>query len=450
MATISGTWRFNEKISYIPEFAIGGASVFVDFTSNGLTYDQMRLGEYLGRNSIEYINHPLYTRVYEYGFDGWANDSYRTIEFAGDQTVDAETYAWFTANAVQISGGSTDSSHTTITYNGNTIASLSAGQKATLPCSGKVMQGDVVVTAGSGGTGSGTVETEEKIVTKNGKVTPSAGKYLSSVTVNVPQLTNANDEILGAWVLKETLTFPNGMSETANISSQYFGNLSIVTEFGIVDSMHFGTAQHASPANHVRMRWDVPTSGGAANINYVYDYSSTGFGNWVKSRRICVAAYDESDTRFPAWLKQNGIKQPDVLLEEKEIDLTTIKNEGFVDIVPSSGMDGLYRVKVKYDNTINTGLPPDLPVTQENIYTVTVTTNNATLKSEEPISIIKGEIKILYFDEGSKGAAYGWDINVTNCDYREIYMGDTTGETIGVMLFNPTGNVTVRVVAYYD
>ena len=64
----------------------------------------------------------------------------------------SDTSLFIVEEAVQISGGSL----TTITYNGNTIASLSAGQTATLPCSGKIMQGDVVVTAGSGGSGGGT------------------------------------------------------------------------------------------------------------------------------------------------------------------------------------------------------------------------------------------------------------------------------------------------------
>ena len=44
---------------------------------------------------------------------------------------------------------------TEIMYGGTVIASLGAGQIATLACSRKMMKADVIVLAGSGGSGSG-------------------------------------------------------------------------------------------------------------------------------------------------------------------------------------------------------------------------------------------------------------------------------------------------------
>lgn len=45
---------------------------------------------------------------------------------------------------------------TTITYDGKVIAIFGAGQTATLKTKGDAMQHDIIVTAGSGTTGSGT------------------------------------------------------------------------------------------------------------------------------------------------------------------------------------------------------------------------------------------------------------------------------------------------------
>lgn len=65
-------------------------------------------------------------------------DGIKTIDFGTEpQTVSAEFYDWLTANATQPMAS--------VSHNGEAIASLFAGQTATLKCAGMKMAGDVVV-----------------------------------------------------------------------------------------------------------------------------------------------------------------------------------------------------------------------------------------------------------------------------------------------------------------
>ena len=97
------------------------------------------------------------TGRYVYGTEeGWKTyelgDGIKTIDFGTEpQTVSTEFYSWLTANASQPCAS--------ITHNGEAIASLFAGQTATLKCAGMKMAGDVVVSVAEniGGVGDANI-----------------------------------------------------------------------------------------------------------------------------------------------------------------------------------------------------------------------------------------------------------------------------------------------------
>lgn len=73
-----------------------------------------------------------------------------------EATTVADTFTYmggdFVIETVQPTSTLPASTPTTITYNGNEIASLEAGQTATLPCNGEIMTSDVVIAFGANGT----------------------------------------------------------------------------------------------------------------------------------------------------------------------------------------------------------------------------------------------------------------------------------------------------------
>lgn len=148
MATIKGTWLFNEvitpptqeikqKIIYsfpeqpISDFAEGYNITFRTNGSMSFSYKNLE-GGLVGNNSI------YYNAV-------WASSKYRTISFGStDQEVSDEFYAQFTANATSLD--EPEATAAVITYNGATLATLEAGQTATIKTAETEVEHDIVIT----------------------------------------------------------------------------------------------------------------------------------------------------------------------------------------------------------------------------------------------------------------------------------------------------------------
>lgn len=173
MAKVKGIWVFNSGMETKPTMSvIGSWEIFqsVNFTTAGETEQQFTSFAYWLKSNNYYRLAYCYRlpngalgvhEVYDRENRSWVNDDFKTVDFGStEQEVSDEFYAWLTANATQQESedDSGDSSGgVSITYNGSVIASLEAGQTATLPCKGKRMKGDIAVTApaDSGGGGSG-------------------------------------------------------------------------------------------------------------------------------------------------------------------------------------------------------------------------------------------------------------------------------------------------------
>ena len=151
MATIKGVWVFNEALTK-PDSDIKQA---VNFTyNNSPFYDRTSWAGFR-----IYGSPPNLMMAYDgvinngqspYGSSGWGEGYSRVVDFGKtEQTVSDEFYNWFIANARQQM--SEESQSITIAYDGTVIKTIEAGQIARMPCAGKGMESDVVVSFGTDG-----------------------------------------------------------------------------------------------------------------------------------------------------------------------------------------------------------------------------------------------------------------------------------------------------------
>ena len=164
MPTLKGIWKFNNTIS-MDGWAAGADALkeYVNFISYKSANPQQYI--YIGFNlqhytysngsgtldNLQYLKTSTTAdRSYVWGKRsvdtyslGWQYQQQRIIDFGETaQTVSDAFYAWFTSNAT---------TNTDISYNGEVIASIEAGQTATLECSEKRAIGSIEVAFGSTG-----------------------------------------------------------------------------------------------------------------------------------------------------------------------------------------------------------------------------------------------------------------------------------------------------------
>lgn len=163
MATVKGTWRFNDVLTFptgkIEEKVRFANALAIESLGQNLTrfnilvytdsfndrYDIIAISINYENDSAEAMT------VFATTEGGWYDEEFKTITFTEEQEVSDEFYEWFTANATRIDEEKTPIA--TITYKGETLETLNGGEYVTLHTKGQMMEDDirVDVAEGSGG-----------------------------------------------------------------------------------------------------------------------------------------------------------------------------------------------------------------------------------------------------------------------------------------------------------
>lgn len=161
MATLKGKWKFNENIVLPDSESSAQATCIFDWGDIKMLSDPeaINLTSGIEFNHASFYRGGLYANnICIVGKDGHWVENYLTwavIDFGeAERIVSNKFYDIFTANAVQLPVETV-----TITYKGETIESLKAGQTATLKTAGGELVGDITVSVPEG-VGSGEVVEE--------------------------------------------------------------------------------------------------------------------------------------------------------------------------------------------------------------------------------------------------------------------------------------------------
>lgn len=157
MATIKGKWVFKEKLT-TPSWS----TVTINFTTEKVVYGYSSFyGMYYSTGNFPGLafkakdgSEDVTTgNVWSASSNKWNVDCGYLDFGTTEQTVTDTFLTWMQANATP-EAEPTPTNAVTIEYNGAVIASLKAGQSATLPCKDKPMHTDVVVSVPEGLGGS--------------------------------------------------------------------------------------------------------------------------------------------------------------------------------------------------------------------------------------------------------------------------------------------------------
>jgi hypothetical protein len=139
------TWRLSPNRQAPSGYGIFSVNGVISFITPRIFEEltELRIGYDRSNEREQYITWKNSTELVQ------ASDGFRCVIFftGGADTTNAALISW-----VQENGEMVKFTDTTITYNGNEIARLKSGQTATLECSKKIMEGDIVITFGADGT----------------------------------------------------------------------------------------------------------------------------------------------------------------------------------------------------------------------------------------------------------------------------------------------------------
>ena len=223
LPTVTGVWVFNDTLV---QSTFNCVWQDITYTCNGVTYLAMVDD---GDSNSNYIGYSYKTESncqsgadIVWAYTGtWTAESYKTIDFGTEgQAVGSNFYNWLTANATQVESEE-ETTPTTVTYNGNTLASLESGQTATLHCNGKIMKSDVVIAFGTNGTityhGSITEVESGKTATM-----PCSGQVMNDdVVIAVPQNIGGTGNLISFTIDGTEYTAEEGMTWGEWVESGY-------------------------------------------------------------------------------------------------------------------------------------------------------------------------------------------------------------------------------------
>lgn len=246
---LSGTWQFKTSVNLTND--VRGDFQFQTYNGGDIGYERMVVYADSGtRRILAYLRNDgtsiqVYNNYSSGSTAGWnfSSPEYRNITLESPQSVSEEFYNWFTANATQTGGSSSDADFT-ITANGTTELTDLNGKiirkvpkvLVDVPAPAPILQEktamptttaqNIVPDSGYDGLSNvqiSAIQTETKTVTPTASaqdITPESGKYFSKVTVNaVPteeKTVTANGEVIpssGKFLSKVTVNVPDPVLE---------------------------------------------------------------------------------------------------------------------------------------------------------------------------------------------------------------------------------------------